>query len=193
MSEAQRKILAELVAVYTGNLAEPVARAQADKIERAGIDGIRFAWAGGTAAGQGHYYRVQGPTFVIEYDNTQNGANHVHSVFRDLDDDFGGDLLRQHYARARTTRARPAAGNPDPLEAEAGPGPSASRSPPDAARARRPGSRAATSGPSSRARAARSSCASENGRRSAVPWISTNAPEAVPTTLQSTSASASSA
>ncbi len=98
MSEAQRKILAELVAVYTGNLAEPVARAQADRIERAGIDGIRFAWAGGTAAGQGHYYRVQGPTFVIEYDNTQNGANHAHSVFRDLDDDFGGDLLRQHYA-----------------------------------------------------------------------------------------------
>jgi len=61
---------------------------------------VRFGWAGGTRVGEGHYYRIQGPTFVIEYDNTQNGANHVHSVWRDLDADFGGDLLRRHYAES---------------------------------------------------------------------------------------------
>ncbi len=73
---------------------------RSEKIERAGIERIRFAWAGGTEPGQGHYYRVQGPTFVIEYDNTQNRANHAHSVFRDLENDFGGDLLRKHYAES---------------------------------------------------------------------------------------------
>jgi hypothetical protein len=97
MTAEQRKILMDLVAQYTGNLREDLGRAQAEKIERAGLGSIRFAWAGGTKPGQGHYYRVQGPTFVIEYDNTQDGANHVHSVFRDLEDDFGGDLLRRHY------------------------------------------------------------------------------------------------
>ncbi|MEX2467161.1 MAG: DUF3500 domain-containing protein, partial [Gemmatimonadota bacterium] len=43
-----------------------------------------------------HYYRVQGPTFLIEYDNTQNGANHIHSVWREFEGDFGRDLLRDH-------------------------------------------------------------------------------------------------
>jgi len=99
MSEAQRQVLMELVGLYTGNFAEDVARTQTEKIAKAGIESIRFAWAGGTGAGEGHYYRVQGPTFVIEYDNTQDHANHAHSVFRDLQNDFGGDLLREHYAR----------------------------------------------------------------------------------------------
>ncbi len=99
MSPAQRQVLMELVALYTGNLAEDVARAQTERIAKAGVESIRFAWAGGTGAGEGHYYRVQGPTFIIEYDNTQDHANHVHSVFRDLQNDFGGDLLRSHYAR----------------------------------------------------------------------------------------------
>lgn len=67
------------------------------EIETAGMDGIRFAWAGGMEWGQGHYYRIQGPTFLIEYDNTQNGANHVHSVFRELNNDFGEDALKRHY------------------------------------------------------------------------------------------------
>lgn len=98
MSPAQRQVLMELVALYTGNLAPDVGRAQTERIAKAGVESIRFAWAGGTAAGEGHYYRVQGPTFIIEYDNTQDRANHVHSVFRDLQNDFGGDLLRAHYA-----------------------------------------------------------------------------------------------
>jgi hypothetical protein len=100
MSEAQRAILMELVGEYLGNMRADVARAQREKIEKAGLGTIRFAWAGGVRVGEGHYYRIQGPTFVIEYDNTQNHANHVHSVWRDLEDDFGGDLLRRHYAES---------------------------------------------------------------------------------------------
>ena len=61
------------------------------------INKILFAWAGGIEAGQGHYYRVQGPTFLLEYDNTQNGNNHVHAVWRDFNGDFGEDLLKAHY------------------------------------------------------------------------------------------------
>ena len=63
----------------------------------AGFDKVYFAWAGGLEPGQGHYYRIQGPTFMIEYDNTQNHANHVHSVWRDPANDFGEDLLKKHY------------------------------------------------------------------------------------------------
>lgn len=62
-----------------------------------GVDEMVFAWAGGTAAGEGHYYCVSTPVFLIEYDNTQDGANHAHSVLRHLRDDFGGDALRRHH------------------------------------------------------------------------------------------------
>ena len=107
MTAAQKAALRNLLDEYLGNLREDVARAQREKIEKAGIDTIRFAWAGGDRPGQGHYYRLQGPTFLVEYDNTQDGANHVHSVFRDLQDDFGGDALRRHYAQSHhhTSRA----------------------------------------------------------------------------------------
>jgi len=67
------------------------------EIKKAGVDKIYFAWAGGEKLGDPHYYRLQGPTFLIEYDNTQNNANHVHSVFRDLKNDFGVDTLKEHY------------------------------------------------------------------------------------------------
>lgn len=100
MTPAQKAALKTLLEEYLGNMREDVARAQREKIEKAGIDAIRFAWAGGDRPGQGHYYRLQGPTFLVEYDNTQDGANHVHSVFRDLQSDFGGDLLRRHYAES---------------------------------------------------------------------------------------------
>lgn len=58
---------------------------------------IRFAWAGAFALGAPHYYRVQGKTFLIEFDNTQNNANHIHSVWRDFNGDFGRDLIKEHY------------------------------------------------------------------------------------------------
>ena len=61
---------------------------------KAGLEKIAFAWAGPVEPGQKHYYRVQGPTFLIEFDNTQNDGNHIHSVWRDFESDFGRDLLR---------------------------------------------------------------------------------------------------
>ncbi len=71
-----------------------------------GWDDVRFAWMGGLEKGKGHYYRIQGPTFLIEYDNTQNGANHVHTVWRDFSGDFGEDSLAEHYRTARHHRNR---------------------------------------------------------------------------------------
>ena len=65
----------------------------------ADLDELSFAWAGGVEPGQPHYYRVQGRRLLAEYDNTQRGVNHVHTVWRDLESDFGGDVLGQHYAR----------------------------------------------------------------------------------------------
>ena len=106
MTPGQRAALEALLDEYLGNMRDDVARGQRERIEKAGIDAIRFAWAGGDRPGQGHYYRLQGPTFLIEYDNTQDGANHVHSVFRDLQNDFGGDLLRRHYAQSHHRHAR---------------------------------------------------------------------------------------
>jgi hypothetical protein len=61
------------------------------------VNQIFFGWAGSVERGNPHYYRVQGPTFLLEYDNTQNNANHVHAVWRNLKDDFGEDILRKHY------------------------------------------------------------------------------------------------
>jgi hypothetical protein len=96
MDGAQRKLLSELVAVYVDRLPEPLAAIERARIERAALDGVHFAWAGETERGRPHYYRLQGPSFLVEYDNTQNDVNHLHSVLRDPDRDFGGDLLRQH-------------------------------------------------------------------------------------------------
>ncbi len=62
---------------------------------------FRFAWAGTLAPGQAHYFRVHGPVTLIEHDNTQNNANHIHSVWRDLTADFGNDALADHYRRER--------------------------------------------------------------------------------------------
>ena len=97
LTEAQVKNLRELIDVYVHRLRPEVAADQLAEIEKAGMDKIVFAWMGGTEKGDPHYYRVQGPTFLLEYANTQNDANHVHAVWRDFDGDFGRDLLREHY------------------------------------------------------------------------------------------------
>jgi hypothetical protein len=76
------------------------AAARMERLKAAGLPSIRFAWMGGFEKGQGHYYRIQGATFLVEYDDTQNGANHVHTVWRDFDGDFGEDLLAAHYRSA---------------------------------------------------------------------------------------------
>ena len=96
LTPAQRSLLLRLIGTYTSLMADDLAAARMAELEEAGVDEILFAWAGGTERGDRHYYRVQGPTFLIEYDNTQNNGNHVHSVWRDFDGDFGRDILREH-------------------------------------------------------------------------------------------------
>jgi hypothetical protein len=81
---------------YANNLPEGVSKDRLDRIKKAGTN-IFFAWAGGEERGEPHYYRIQGPDFLIEFDNTQNNANHVHSVWRDFTADFGNDILKEHY------------------------------------------------------------------------------------------------
>ncbi len=100
MSDSQRRVLEQLLAEHAGAQADPVARERMEKIRAAGLDKVRFAWMGGTEKGEGHYYRLQGPTFLVEFDNTQNNANHIHEVWRDFKGDFGRDLLGDHYKNA---------------------------------------------------------------------------------------------
>ena len=96
MTAAQKDMLTKVIDSYAGLMAADIAADRLAKIKIAGTDNITFAWAGSIDRGQKHYYRVQGPTFLIEFDNTQNDANHVHSVWRDFRGDFGRDLLRDH-------------------------------------------------------------------------------------------------
>ncbi len=88
--------LTALLEEYAHNLPEQAAEARQEQIRKAGRN-VWFAWAGGVNRGDPHYYRVQAPSFLIEYDNTQDGANHIHSVWRDFTGDFGEDLLQEHY------------------------------------------------------------------------------------------------
>jgi hypothetical protein len=96
MSAAQRDLLMKLLDVYIGKMAADIAEERLARVRKAGVEKVAFAWAGETERGKKHYYRVQGPTFLIEYDNTQNDGNHIHSVWRDFNGDFGRDLLREH-------------------------------------------------------------------------------------------------
>jgi len=96
LTAAQRALLVKLVDVYAGAMAVDVAADRRARIEKAGWGKVSFVWAGPLGRGLKHYYRVQGPTFLVEYDNTQNNGNHVHSVWRDFNGDFGVDLLREH-------------------------------------------------------------------------------------------------
>jgi len=96
MNAKQRELLQNLLDEYCYNMPDPLAQAREEQIKKAG-DNVYFAWAGGMNKGDPHYYRIQAPAFLIEYDDTQNGANHIHSVWRDYNGDFGLDLLKQHY------------------------------------------------------------------------------------------------
>ncbi|PYR34507.1 MAG: hypothetical protein DMF93_23385 [Acidobacteria bacterium] len=96
MTPAERDLLMKLVDVYVGYMAPDIAADRTAKLKKAGVEKIGFAWAGETERGKKHYYRIQGPTFLVEYDNTQNDGNHIHSVWRDFNGDFGRDLLREH-------------------------------------------------------------------------------------------------
>lgn len=96
MTARQFERLNALLEEYARNMPEQVAAAREEQIKKSGKN-IFFAWTGGVNKGDPHYYRIQTPTFLIEYDNVQNGANHIHSVWRDFTGDFGEDLLKEHY------------------------------------------------------------------------------------------------
>lgn len=95
-TEAQRAALVELISAYTGRHRAELAAADWEKIRQAGLDQVHFGWAGSLKLGEAFYYRVQSPTFLLECANTQNDANHIHTVWRDFDGDFGRDLLLEH-------------------------------------------------------------------------------------------------
>jgi hypothetical protein len=101
LDKAQAKLLRELVAEFARRNRPELADAELERFDRAGKNDVSFAWAGATEPGRGHYYRIQSAHFLIEYDNTQNNANHIHTVWRDLENDFGEDLLKRHYQQSR--------------------------------------------------------------------------------------------
>jgi hypothetical protein len=100
LADDQRALLERLVRHYVTRALPAVAEAAWRRIGEAGLEAVTFSWAGPTERGIGnkHYYAVQGPTFILEYDNTQDDGNHIHSVWRDLERDWGTDLLKAHYA-----------------------------------------------------------------------------------------------
>ncbi|MFN0084762.1 MAG: DUF3500 domain-containing protein [Blastocatellia bacterium] len=97
LNKDQKALLTKLIDEYLSRMPADIAAERSAKLKAAGADKVFFAWAGGINKGDLHYYRIQGPTFLIEYDNTQNNGNHVHSVWRDFNGDFGTDLLQAHY------------------------------------------------------------------------------------------------
>jgi hypothetical protein len=101
LNSKQFEKLTALLAEYANNMPEQMAQARMEQVKKAGKN-LYFAWAGAAERGGPHYYRIQAPTFLIEYDNTQNGANHIHSVWRDFTGDFGADLLQEHYKASHT-------------------------------------------------------------------------------------------
>jgi hypothetical protein len=97
LDEHQKKTFLQLLDVYVKNYQLGFSKKLMDKITKAGIENLSFAWAGALQPGGGHYYRIQGPILLIEYDNTQGNANHVHTAVRDLTNDFAEDILKEHY------------------------------------------------------------------------------------------------
>lgn len=98
MGMAQQKILWKLVNAYLSDLPAVLANKRLKQIMDEEESDVYFGWAGADHLEAPHYYRIQGKTFLIEFDNTQNDANHIHTVWRDFDGDFGRDLIREHYA-----------------------------------------------------------------------------------------------
>jgi hypothetical protein len=97
MTGDQRSLAAKLIEEYARNMRSELAEQELRRMTEAGSERVHFAWAGPLEPGRAHYYRLHGPTLLIEYDNTQNNANHIHSVWHDPRRDFGQDLLRAHY------------------------------------------------------------------------------------------------
>ena len=97
----QKVILNKLIVAYLSSMPSEIAEIRMKRIVSEDFNEIRFGWAGGLISGEPHYYRIQGKTFLIEFDNTQNKANHIHTVWRDFNGDFGIDLLKEHYQNSK--------------------------------------------------------------------------------------------
>jgi len=97
MTHAQKTVLNKLIVAYLLSMPKAIAKIRMEKITSEDLNLVSFGWAGETKAGKPHYFRVQGKSFLIEFDNTQNRANHIHTVWRDFNGDFGADLLSEHY------------------------------------------------------------------------------------------------
>jgi hypothetical protein len=100
-----RALALRLIETYARNMRSEIAEEELRRMREAGSERVHFAWAGPIDPKQPHYYRLHGPTLLIEYDNSQNRANHVHSVWHDPRNDFGADLLRAHYERGHRLEA----------------------------------------------------------------------------------------
>jgi hypothetical protein len=97
LDQKQREIFEKLLQVYVANYELGFSKTLMEKIIKSGMNNLSFAWAGSLEQGNGEYYRIQGPMLLIEYDNTQNNGNHVHTIVRDLTNDFAEDILQEHY------------------------------------------------------------------------------------------------
>ncbi|HSM64402.1 MAG TPA: DUF3500 domain-containing protein [Gillisia sp.] len=97
LNSSQQLVFLKLLNEYLSTLPEKEAEKRMEKIKNEEINNVRFGWAGATISGEGHYYRIQGTSFLIEFDNSQNNANHIHTVWRDFDGDFGRNLIKEHY------------------------------------------------------------------------------------------------
>jgi hypothetical protein len=97
LNKDQQQLVNKILVAYLASMPSRVAHTRMNRLAAENKDEIRFGWAGGLEKGQPHYYRIQGKTFVVEFDNTQNNANHVHEVWRDFLGDYGEDLLKEHY------------------------------------------------------------------------------------------------
>jgi hypothetical protein len=100
LSSGQAEVLTALIGEYIHRMPDALAEIEMRKLHETGIGSLHFAWAGGIERHQPHYYRIVGPQFLVEYDNTQNDANHIHSVWRAPGNDFGADILARHYAHS---------------------------------------------------------------------------------------------
>lgn len=104
LTATKKKLVMDIIYEYVSTIPADQAMKKISNIRKEEMDEMRFAWAGGTALGKAHYYRIQGKTFMIEFDNSQNNANHIHTVWRDFDGDFGRDLLKEHYHNTKHER-----------------------------------------------------------------------------------------
>lgn len=96
LSGTQKEVMMALISDYINQASPAIAQQRLDKVRETGLDDFYLVWAGGLDRSRDHYYRIHGGTFLVEFDNIQNGANHIHSVWRDVENDFAQDVLRDH-------------------------------------------------------------------------------------------------